>query len=69
MNFMENRTRSKADIKANFLAFFKIEEVAHLAMQNLKDIKQVLGESVKGHNLVGPTTPNICESNWDLQNA
>ena len=30
INFAENQTRSKADIKANFLAFFKIENVTHL---------------------------------------
>ena len=46
MNFTKNQTRSKVDIKANFLAFFKIEDVAHLVVQKLKDIKQVPGESV-----------------------
>ena len=39
MNFTENQTRSKVVIKANFLAFFEIEEVAHLAVQKIKDIK------------------------------
>ena len=43
MNFTENRIRTKAKIKANFLAFFKIEDVAHLATQKIKDIKQVPG--------------------------
>ena len=43
---MENQTRSKANIKANFLAFFKTEDVAHLVVQKIKDIKQVPGESV-----------------------
>ena len=46
MNFMENQTRTKTEIETNFLAFFKIEDVAHLAAQKLKDIKQVPGESI-----------------------
>ena len=39
MNFTESQNRSKVEIKASFLAFFKIEDVAHLAAQKLKDIK------------------------------
>ena len=39
MKFIEIHNRSKAEIKANFLAFFKTEDVAHLAAQKLKDIK------------------------------
>ena len=31
MNFMESQNRSKAEMKANFLAFFKTEDVTHLA--------------------------------------
>jgi predicted DNA-binding ribbon-helix-helix protein len=31
MNFTESQNRSKAEIKASFLAFFKTEDVAHLA--------------------------------------
>ena len=31
MNFMESQNRSKAEIKDSFLAFFKTEDVAHLA--------------------------------------
>ena len=31
MNFTESQNRSKAEIKANFLAFFKTEDVTHLA--------------------------------------
>ena len=46
MNFTENQVKSKDDIKANFLAFFKIEDIVHLATQKLKDIKQVSGELV-----------------------
>jgi hypothetical protein len=46
MNFKENQGRSKDDIKSKFLAFFKMEDVAHLAAQKLKDIKQVPGVSV-----------------------
>ena len=30
IHFVENQTKSKADIKANFLAFFKTEDVAPL---------------------------------------
>ena len=40
MNFTENKTRSKADIIVNFLAFFKTEDVAHLVAQKLKDISK-----------------------------
>ena len=46
MNFTESQNRSKSEIKANFLAFFKTEDVAHLATQKLKDIKQLPSESV-----------------------
>ena len=46
MNFTENQTRMKDDIKANFLAFFKTKDVTHLAVQKVKDIKQVWGECV-----------------------
>ena len=46
MNFMENQARSKDDIKANFLAFFKMKDIAHLAVETLKDIKQVLRKLV-----------------------
>ena len=50
MNFIESQNRSKAKIKASFLAFFKTEDVAHLATQKLKDIKQRLGESVREYD-------------------
>ena len=50
MNFTESQNRSKAEIKASFLAFFKSEDVAHLATQKLKDIKQRLGESVREYD-------------------
>ena len=33
MNFTESQNRSKAEIKASFLAFFKTEDFAHLAAQ------------------------------------
>ena len=46
MNFIENKARTKDEIKANFLAFLKTEDVAHLATQKLKDIKQVSSEIV-----------------------
>ena len=50
MNFMENQAKWKDDIKSNFLSFFKIEYVAHLATQKLKDIKQVPGELVREYD-------------------
>ena len=50
MNFTESQNRSKDEIKANFLAFFKTEDVAHLAAQKLKDIEQRLGESVREYD-------------------
>ena len=43
---MENQARSKDDIKANFLAFFKMEDIAHLVVHKLKDIKKIPSESV-----------------------
>lgn len=46
MNFIENQNRSKAEIIENFLAFFKIEDITHLDAQKVKDIKQLLGESI-----------------------
>ena len=46
MNFTENQARSKDEIKTNFLAFFKTEDVAHLAAQKSKDIKPVPRETV-----------------------
>lgn len=45
-NFIENQAKSKDDIKSNFLVFFKMEDIAHLTAQKLKDIKRVPGESV-----------------------
>ena len=50
MNFTESQNRSKVEIKANFLAFFKMEDVAHLVAQKLKDIKQRLGESIREYD-------------------
>ena len=47
MNLTENQARSKSEIKTNFLAFFKIEDVIHLATQKFKDIKQVPREIVR----------------------
>ena len=50
MNFTESQNKSKVEIKANFLAFFKTEDVAHLAAQKLKDIKKMPGESVREYD-------------------
>jgi hypothetical protein len=50
MNYTENQTRSKAEIKNSFLTFFKIQDVTHLAAQKLKEIKQRPGESVREYD-------------------
>ena len=50
MNFTESQNRSKAEIIASFLVLFKMEDVAHLAEQKLKDIKQRPGESVREYD-------------------
>ena len=50
MNFTENQNISKAEIKANFLAFFKTEDIMHLDAQKLKDIKQLQSEYVWEYN-------------------
>ena len=52
MNFIENQARSKDEIKTNFLAFFKTKDVAHLAAQKLKDIKQVPRETVREYDKI-----------------
>ena len=39
MNFTKNQSRTKDEIKKNFLSFLKTEDVVHLAAQNLKEIK------------------------------
>ena len=46
MNFIENQARRKDEIKENFLAFFKTEDVTHLAAQKLKDIEKIPRETV-----------------------
>ena len=47
MNFTENEARTKDEIKTNFLAFFKKEDVIHLSTQKLKDIKKIPREIVR----------------------
>ena len=47
MNYTKKQTRSKEEIKDNFLTFFKIQDITHLAAQKLKEIKQILGELVR----------------------
>ena len=47
MNFTENQSRTKDEIKTNFLSFCNTEDVAHLTTQKLKDIKQILKEIVR----------------------
>ena len=50
MNFTENQIRTKDRINSNFLVFLKKEDIAHLATQILKDIKQVLGKFVQEYD-------------------
>ena len=50
MNFTESQNRSKAEIEASFLAFFKTKDVAHLAAQKLKDIKQRPRELIREYD-------------------
>ena len=52
MNFIENQARTKDEIKRNFLAFFKTEDVAHLAAQKLKDIKKIPRETVREYDKI-----------------
>ena len=40
----------KNQIKKNFLAFFKIEYVAHISTYKLKEIKWTPGETVQEYN-------------------
>jgi hypothetical protein len=47
MNYTKNQNRLKSYIKNNFLSFFKVQDVVHIATQKLKEIKQRLGESVR----------------------
>ena len=42
MNFTSTEVHTKAQIKSEFLSFFRTQEGAHLAAQKLKDIKQNL---------------------------
>jgi hypothetical protein len=50
MNYTENQTRSKEEIKNSFLTFFKIQDITHLAAQKLKEIKQRPGELVREYD-------------------
>ena len=50
MNFTENQESTKDEIKTNFLAFFKTEDVTHLVAQKLKYIKQVPRETIQEYN-------------------
>jgi hypothetical protein len=46
MNYTKNKTRSKVEIKNNFLTLFKIQDVTHLATQKLKEIKKNTGSNI-----------------------
>ena len=50
MDFTKNEVRTKDEIKSNFLAFFKTEDVTHLAAQKVKDMKHVPGEIIREYN-------------------
>ena len=50
MNFTSNYVRTKAQIHAEFLAFFKTQEGSHLAAQKLKDIKEKHGELIRAYD-------------------
>ena len=50
MNFTNNHIRTKAQIHAEFLAFFRTQEGSHLTAQKLKDIKQKHGESIRAYD-------------------
>ena len=50
MNFIENKERTKHEIKKNFLAFFKIEYFTQIVAQKLKDIKEITREIVREYD-------------------
>lgn len=50
MNFTSTYIRTKGQIKAEFMAFFKMQEGSHLAAQKLKDIKQKHDESIRAYD-------------------
>ena len=67
MNFTKNKARTKDETKTNYLAFFKIEDVAHLAAQKLKDIKQIAGEIVREYKYLLNQIPYNIDSNLLVQ--
>jgi hypothetical protein len=56
MKYTEKQTRSKAEIKNNFITLFKIQDITHLEAQKLKEIKQILGESVREYDKILKTS-------------
>lgn len=52
MNFNENQSKSKNEIKQNFPTFFRTQDVKHLLAQKLKDIRQMLRESVQEYDKI-----------------
>jgi hypothetical protein len=50
MNYTKKKNCSKPKIKNSFLTFFKIQDITHLVAQNLKEIKKMLGESVREYD-------------------
>ena len=51
MTFLERQPRAtKAEIKAQFLSFFKTLDSKHLAMKKLKTTSQKSGETVRDYD-------------------
>ena len=51
MTFSERQPQAtKAEIKAQFLSFFKTLDAKHLALKKLKTTSQNLGETVRGND-------------------
>ena len=50
MNFNENQSKSKNEIKQNFLTFFIMQDTRHIEVKKLKEIKQLQGESIREYN-------------------
>ena len=51
MNFSERTSQAtKAEVKAQFLSFFKTPDEKHLATKKLKTTSQKLGETVRDYD-------------------
>jgi len=52
MNFTNSKMRKKAQIKRNFLKFFKTQDIKHLTEKNIKENKQMPGEFVREYDKI-----------------